>query len=320
MYVKEDFSNIVSGNEYLTASFWRVITNLGVPSFVMLSGAFLINPKNGDFKYFYKKTFKKIILPTMIFSVLYVIWHYLEMFAANAMGISVSGKDDNYWLPVLNFIKGQPNVTMWYMFMIIGLYAFTPIIIIVKDKISPKSYKIWACAMMIYGVLVNYTCSLSWILQFVPWIGYFMLGDVIRESVSKKKNIGGGGIWTITAIAISYAALILHWYLFTYKDGEINVPSSFSGVVIFATILQFVGITFMTVKKNNPVIDVISNYSFLIYLIHPFLCEVLMQFFGRIIKSFPPANFILFYTLIIIVFCIIIAKCITVISRKATTR
>lgn len=76
----------------------------------------------------------------------------------------------------------------------------------------------------------------------------------------------------------------------------------------------------MTVKKNNPVIDVISNYSFLIYLIHPFLCEVLMQFFGRIIKSFPPASFILLYTLIIIAFCIIIAKCITVISRKATTR
>lgn len=59
MYGKDDFINILSNTDYMTASFWRVLTTLAVPSFVMLSGAFIIKEENGNFNFFIRKHSKR---------------------------------------------------------------------------------------------------------------------------------------------------------------------------------------------------------------------------------------------------------------------
>lgn len=317
MYVKEDFQGILDLNEFMTGSFWRAITNLAVPSFVMLSGAFLIIPQNEDFKYFYRKMIKKIIYPTIIFSFIYVGYAYMEILTARVLDISIGAKGDDYWLPILNLLRGEPHVTMWYMFMIIGLYLATPVIVMIKSRISPRSYKIWAGIMLIYGILVNYTCSLSWILQFVPWIGYFLMGDVIREFIkTKQEKCKGRGIIGAIAIAISYLILILYWYLFTYKSGTINVPSSFSPIIVFSTLLQFVGISFLVIRREHYWISTVSKYSLQIYLIHPIFTEIFMQVCGRILKHFPPAILIPIYSLIIVAMCMLVAKCMKIVKNR----
>ena len=193
-YIGGKFTDIVSGRDWLLASFWRIMTNLAVPSFVMLSGAFLLQPENEDFSVFYGKSLKKILFPTILFSLIYVLWHYMEIWVAGQMGISVGNGRDDYRSPILNWIKGQPNVTMWYMYMLIGLYLITPVLVMVKNRISGKTYFYLSCVMMVYGILVSYTCSVSWILQFAQWIGYFMLGDVIRQKCREKQYTRGGGI------------------------------------------------------------------------------------------------------------------------------
>lgn len=317
IYVKEDFQGLLDLNEFMTGSFWRVITNLAVPSFVMLRGAFLIIPQNEDFKYFYRKMIKKIIYPTIIFSFIYVGYAYMEVLIASVLDISIGAESDDYWLPLLNLLRGKPHITMWYMFMVIGLYLVTPVIVMIKSKISPGSYKIWACVMLIYGILVNYTCSLSWILSFVPWIGYFLMGDVIRELIkTKQEETNGEGIIAAIAIAVSYLILIMYWYLLTYKSGTINVPSSFSPVVVCSTLLQFVGISFLVIRNERYWINTISKYSLEIYLIHPVFTEVFMQFCGRILKHFPPAILIPIYSLIIAAMCMVIAKCMTILKNR----
>ena len=53
-----------ASNLYWIGSAINIVTRFSVPCFVMLSGAFLLsNPKNKDYKTFYKKTFSKIFLP-----------------------------------------------------------------------------------------------------------------------------------------------------------------------------------------------------------------------------------------------------------------
>lgn len=268
----------------------------------MLSGAFVIKEENGNFNTFYTKTFLKIIVPTLIFSVIYVLMHYAEIFFAVIFHIPIETDKKEVWSPLLNWLKGQPTVTLWYMYMIIPLYLVTPVIIMIKKVISVEAYRRLAVIMIIYGILVSKSCTLSWILQFAAWLGYFMLGDVIREwgieICNIKKNhhyrmIGGG------LIIIAYILLTVYWYAFSYKANRLMIPDSFSWIVIAATLLQFTGVSMIQVKQPVHVVKIIAEYSLDIYLIHPIFCEIGMQLFGRILKWFPDARLLPVYSFII---------------------
>ncbi|MDE5598593.1 MAG: hypothetical protein K2J04_12300, partial [Lachnospiraceae bacterium] len=86
-------------------------------------------------------------------------------------------------------------------------------------------------------------------------------------------------------------------------SGQLVVPGSFSWGIIFATLIQFVGFSVLSIRNKNRCLDAISKYSLEIYLIHPIFCEVSMQLFGRIIKWFPAAWMIPVYSLVVIIAC-----------------
>ena len=307
MYLKDDFTGLISETDWMVASFWRVLTNLAVPSFVMLSGAFIIRSENARFKEFYSKMFKRILLPTIIFSVIYVFMHYAEIILSHIFSISVEADQTNIWLPVINMIYGRPHGTMWYMYMIIPLYFITPVIVMVKESLSVKWYRRLAVIMMIYGLIVEKSCSLSWILSFVCWLGYFMLGDVIRGWVKDYKNntaIRHHQMIGVGMIALPYLMLTIHWYVLTYKTSQLTVTSSFSLIVIIATVMQFIGFSLISTKRTNGFIDIIAKYSLGIYLIHPIFVEVYMQLFGRVAEWFPISWLVPVYTIITIGGCI----------------
>ena len=302
MYVKVDFAELVLHAGYMTAAFWRVLTTLAVPSFVMLSGAFILKDENSSYASFYPKVFRKIIIPTLIFSIIYVLMHYSEIFLASILHINVGMDKKENLAPIVNWIKGKPSITMWYMYMIIPLYIITPVIVMIKKSLSVKSYRILAFAMLIYGILVSKSCSLSWILQYAEWIGYFLMGDVIKEWGKKTcnlRNMQRYRVIGIGLIAMAYVMLVIHWYVCTYQTGEILIPESFSWIVIIAVLLQFAGFSLIQVKKRIRLIEIVAKYSFDIYLIHPIICEICMQLFGRIFKWFPNAVLIPVYSLAI---------------------
>lgn len=312
-YVMSENLGIVHAGDWLSASFWRIVTNLAVPSFVMLSGAFLLRSENDNFSAFYGKNLKKILFPTMLFSLLYVIWNYIKIWMTDLLGwgIAISGKDD-YLSPLRDWINGHPCVPMWYMYMLIGLYLITPVLVMVKNRISERAYLYLSCAMMVYGICVSYTCTLSWILQFAQWIGYFMLGDVIRQkcrnvtvqNAGREKNKIG-----ILLVILANILLAGYWYLSVFcGEGELQVPASFSGIIVSCTLLQFIGISMLNLQREMFLIKVIAEYSFEIYLIHPIFCMIFGKYYGQIRKSFPTANFLLVYAAVIIFLSLLIAR------------
>ena len=70
--------------------FFNVISRSAVPCFVMLSGAFILS-KNIDLQIFYRKSFFKLFLPTLIFSVLYVFYDALTQIIGLYFGFHVGG-------------------------------------------------------------------------------------------------------------------------------------------------------------------------------------------------------------------------------------
>ena len=54
---------------------WNTLTRFAVPCFIMLSGAFLLaDERNVEYRYFYKKQFRRIGIPTLSFIGLYLLF------------------------------------------------------------------------------------------------------------------------------------------------------------------------------------------------------------------------------------------------------
>lgn len=320
MYLKVDFRSIIADLDFRWASFWRVVTNFAVPSFVMLSGAFLINEKNINYRCFYLKMYKRIIVPTIIFSIFYVLMHYGEIFIYNIFmnqGIVSVDMEENMLEPLVNWLKGEPNATMWYMYMVVGLYMLVPVLIRIKQSITFQAYSGFAVCMLFYGILIAYTCKLSWILLYAQWIGYFLLGNVIYELFQKHFiEVKHRKIVAIGFIGLSYCLCILYWFIFSFGKSTIIVPGSFSLVVVLGTVLQFIGVAMVSGLKNDKGINFISKYSLDVYLLHPLICEMIMQLCGRVLKQFLPGVMIPVIAIFITIFCCYVAKMYTYLIQR----
>lgn len=320
MYVGEKFRDIVERKQFIIASCFRIMSQMSVPCFVMLSGAFLLKQeKNANCKYFYLRSARKIGIPILVFSVLYVVFHYVENLLGGGSGLIASYRFDAYG-PVINWLKGEPHATMWYVYMIVPLYLLTPFLIMIKNSVTERGWYIAAMIMMAYSILVSYTCSLSWILRFAEWIGYFMMGDVISDWGNKRVDLKISR-HPLICICLAYLMLFMYWLTHTYRTMRLSGPGFLSPFNVVPALLLFLGFTYLQINENMAV-QLLSRYSFYIYLIHPFLCEILMQTFGRILKWFPPVWFILILVPSITALCIFIkwsfdAVVKRIVSRKA---
>ena len=75
---------------YETANIYFSMSVYAVPIFVMLSGAFLLSDsQNSNCVYFYRKMRNKIIKPTILWSILYVLFVELKNYIAFHSGVEV---------------------------------------------------------------------------------------------------------------------------------------------------------------------------------------------------------------------------------------
>lgn len=189
-------SNNISLVGFNICSLINIITRFSVPCFVMLSGAFILNnEKNADYKHFYAKSFYKIGIPLVIILIL--------SFLIAEMKAIIGGRD--LLNPVFELLSGNLN-NCWFMFMLVGLYFLVPIIIRIKKSISNRSYIIgsfiWLFVAMISQLTSTY--SVSWAFGIIfSFVGYFLVGNVIYENMSRIKF---KGLYFIFAI-ICYALL-----------------------------------------------------------------------------------------------------------------
>ncbi len=223
-------SNNISFVGFNFCSLINIITRFSVLCFVMLSGAFILNnEKNADYKHFYAKSFYKIGIPLIIFSFLMLI----------ISEVSAIMKGTGYIESVLSLLKGNFN-NYWFMFMLVGLYFLVPIIIRIKNTISKKCYTIgsfvWLFVAMISQLTSTY--SVSWAFGIIfSFVGYFLVGNVIYENMSRIKF---KGLYFIFAI-ISYVLLFVYRGITGFSRFSIDAYSNwFSPLIIIASICVFI--------------------------------------------------------------------------------
>lgn len=269
----------------------NIITRFSVPCFVMLSGAFILNnERNVDYKHFYAKSFYKIGIPLIIFSFLMLI----------ISEVSAVLKGTGYIELVLSLLKGEFN-NYWFMFMLAGLYFLVPIIIRIKNTISKKCYKIGSFVWLLVAMIsqLTSTYSVSWAFGIIfSFVGYFLVGNVIYENMSRIKF---KGLYFIFAI-ICYALL------FVFRDSTLfikhyeNAYSSwFCPLIIISSICVFIAFSGIKIKIN---LGKLSGYTYVIYLLHTKVYIVLLKLFEKFIPSVT-GNYIVYVAIVTILAFII---------------
>lgn len=271
-------SALVNGNDIYSEIWWvgnlyNSIVTWCVPVFVMISGALLLSPdKNEEVIVFYKKRLSRILLPIITWSLIFLFWHF---FTSSLRGNQVTA------IELLKSVAtGRPHYHMWYLYMIIGLYVFTPYLRLIIKHASRENLLILT-ALTFFLAIINLIVdkfiknnSTPFIFWFLPYIPYFILGHLIRES---NKKYSKPFLWT-TFIA-SFITTSVGCYIIS-KQYNLALGSYFYEYLSITTIPMSISMMYLLKQKetfthNKSVIKKISSLTFGIYLIHPIILETI---------------------------------------------
>jgi surface polysaccharide O-acyltransferase-like enzyme len=156
---------------WITVDVYQSFARIGVPLFVMLSGALLLQPsKKESLRVFFKKRWARIGLPFFFWGALYFVWQYF----ANNQELTVNSVIQGYLV--------SPYFQFWYIYMLAGLYLITPILRIViayaGDKLIKYFLVLWFLGASIIPVISYFTVYdlNSLVFTITGWVGYYVLG------------------------------------------------------------------------------------------------------------------------------------------------
>ncbi len=291
------------GNIYDSFTRWCV------PVFVMISGALLLDPdKNEPIAVFYRKRASGILLPTIFWSIFFLGWTFLK-------GLI---KGDPYPLVFITklLLVGRPYYHMWFLYMLIGLYLFTPFLRTTIKNTTKKEQIIFVVMLFTVSIInkifeLFYSCN--WVLfinLFLFYLPYFISGHLIREMKIKPNRILLGLFFILSAILTALGIFFLSKasglgngiYFYDYLSITV-IPMSLSAMFLLKTITKPIVISrSLTHKLAQLVLGV--------YLIHPVFIDIFKHFgifrptFNSLI-AIPSVSFLVF------VFSLIIAKLIS---------
>ena len=197
----------------------QAIGNLGVPLFVTISGALLLNRKY-ELKSFFKKRYSRILIP-FIFWIAVVV-----LFRIFFMGHSASIKG----IASIVFTEGY----VWFIWMLIGVYLFLPVVNSFIREFNMQGVRffvaIWLVTIILgtFGWYPFYKLELSY---FAGYIGYFVFGYYLDNEDFK---ISDGSLMKLGLIIYLISTLI---YLYC------RVNSIYFGETYYLTILPVVQTT-----------------------------------------------------------------------------
>ena len=246
-----------------------------VPIFVMLTGA-LVLPKEYKLAYFIKNKFTRILVPFLFWSIIYII---SDIIIGHARGQQFT----LFQIAKFSFtqLKDGASYHFWYIYMIIGLYLFIPII---GPWVRAASEKGILYFLTIWFIVIlsqqSYLHSIKPNIDFTYFTGYlgylvlgYYLGTKHFEHIKWVKIISL--LLVLTGISMTaVGTYILSRYSGFFRQEFYDYLTPNVLIVAIGTFLFFkhVHITNYYAIQTRTFI---SKYSYGIYLVHVFVLTLL---------------------------------------------
>lgn len=102
------------------------LARFAVPCFVMIFGTFILdNPRNSNYREFYRKSFRHVGVQTIMFTVLYTSINIVMNLIDGDLGVEEI---------LIGIVAGKPYFRMWYLYMLVGVYVLAPRVLRLKMK------------------------------------------------------------------------------------------------------------------------------------------------------------------------------------------
>lgn len=286
-------------SEFLTGTLIGSLVRPCVPLFVMMSGVLLL-PVNMEMGKFYSKRTKRLLIPFVFWSIVLPLLYYVYIHSGvEIISPNIDVKDyspgrtlQKMYLFVFNFT--YDTTPLWYIYMLIGLYLFMPIISPWLKQAKKKEIHwflgIWIVSMCLPYIqmlapYVGYTGNYGnmGILGVCDWnvhgtfyyfsgflgytvLAYYLIHHPLNWNWSRT-------LWTAVPVfllgyAITAGGFILTQEYFPGSYANLEIIWYFSGINVF--LMTFA--VFIVVQKarfqSPPLLQKVAALSFGIYLCH----------------------------------------------------
>jgi len=305
-----------------------------LPLFVFVSGFGLFykyGQKNQlKLKDFYLRRFYTVFVPYLVWSFIYMILR--DIFNPSFHFIGLPFKDA--FLSYINWtFKENIHTPIWFVMMIVQLYAAFPILINPIVKIIKPSKAIAAnfLLFLILSVYFRHFMVMTGIyaidllqkyyhVNFIGWYFYFILGGIVAQNWEKLKEIKLNKFRIALLYIITTLLVILEAYMgfLTYGQAHLGVYTSTRPTVLINSVAA-IPLAFILAQKamrrdkTAKFFTAISRYSYGIFFVHPQVLTVVKQIVGLIYGTYTTRIFhlILIFMLTIMLsylFCYIVDK------------
>ena len=261
---------------WVAANFYDSLSRMGVPLFFMVSGYLLLG-KSEPISDFFRKRFWKVGIPTLFWSVAYLLWS-VEAYRNGTMSpLSV----------VLSMLKaiylGNVEIHLWFLYILIGIYLAVPILRVFVSAASRRDLTyfviLWFVATPLFELAQRMLgLQTALVIPVVTgYVGYFMLGYLLAELQLDRR----GRALCMAGIILAVTSTFLGTNLLSSQAGFLDTYfySYFSLPTVLATLCGFFLLKDLGQRlgKAGGLVRTLSATSFGIYLIHIFVVELLRK-------------------------------------------
>jgi surface polysaccharide O-acyltransferase-like enzyme len=265
---------------------YQSLSRVGVPLFVMLTGALLLQPfkENEPLKVFFRKRWVRIGLPFLFWGAAYFAWNVFVHNEAVTANFIIQG------------VLTGPYFHFWYLYMLVGLYLLTPILRIVVAHADRKILKyflaIWfvGAFLPVLGLFGAYSLD-SNVFTVPLWIGYFLLGIYLLNVRIRRVLLWVSMLlgFALTAIGTYTIAATIGGTL-TYFFQDYFSPTTILAAVMLFLLLNTIQAPSSQALTGHPkiskLLSTISQNTLAIYLFHVMVIEAIqLGFLGFTLSS-----------------------------------
>lgn len=238
-----------------------------VPVFVLLSGALNLTTKNVHYRGFLTRRLPRLSLVILFWSAAFFAYagiHDLKDMATR-------------------LLAGQPYYHLYFLFLIAGLYFFTPAFASYTNAVGDRQASItgWICliiAMAAWMITGQKMTAFTW---FIPFIGYYLIGGPLSRKPLPLSIAVPGFLISYLITVIGTWLLVDHFgpgsvglYLYNY----LSPPVIWMSICIFSIFLRLP-------IKGTALLVSLSSITLGVYVLHPMILETFQRWLPIIL---PP--------------------------------
>ena len=267
---------------WVTVDIYQSIGRVGVPLFIMLSGALLLAPKkeNESMRDFFKKRWVRVGLPFVFWAAIYFLWEIFVNHQAVTVDFFVDG------------ILTGPYFHFWYIYMLLGLYLLTPVLRVVvahaRREVLKLFLAVWfagTAILPVVSLLTPYHLDPN-VLTVPLYVGIYVLGIYLLDAQVKKSYLVAAiasGVALTAIFTYALAATIGGATMFYFQDYS-------SATMILTSASLFLLLISYPLSSPQPhktggaslgrrLLHLVSENTLAIYFLHLIVIEIFQRGF-----------------------------------------